>query len=94
MKLQELVYQIKNKDDITSDIAETFIEHLSKQGKVTIPTVEKVKTCNKIVCCYANKELIGIGALKSYNNIGLQNAGLLRLESVFSWELGYFYVND
>ncbi len=93
-KLKTLGYQIIEKCNITSDIAEVFIEHLKEQKKVTIPSIEKLKMSCTIVFCYADETLIGIGALKLNESLGFEKAGLNAIEGVFALELGYFYVNE
>lgn len=94
MALNSLAYQVVDKNNITTDIAEIFIQHLTKQGKVTIPSIEKIQMCCKLVLCFANEELIGIGALKLNDRPALQKAGLLSIEDVFVLELGYFFVSE
>jgi len=94
MKLTSLAYRIVDKSNITDDIAQFFIQHLTKQGKVTVPSVEKLKTCCKLVMCFANDELIGIGALKLNESPALQKAGLESIQYIFGLELGYFFVSE
>ncbi|GGD79604.1 hypothetical protein GCM10011514_49470 [Emticicia aquatilis] len=94
MELRQLLYQVVAHKSITDEIAGIFIQHLSKQGKVTIPNVEKVKTCCKIVLCFANNELIGIGALKLNQSTAFEKSGLLSIKDIFGLELGYFFVSE
>lgn len=94
MKFQQLVYQIKEQNYISDNEAATFVGLLTKQRKVTIPSIEKIKTCSKIVLCYADDELIGIGALKQHKSSALEKAGLAGIEDIFSLELGYFFVSE
>ncbi|MFY7909975.1 MAG: GNAT family N-acetyltransferase [Emticicia sp.] len=94
MKLTNLTYQVVEKSNITDEIAQVFAEHLTKQGKVTVPSVEKLKTCDKLVLCFADYALIGIGALKLNESPALKKAGLESLQDTFSFELGYFFVSE
>lgn len=94
MEINTLVYRVVDKSNITDEIAQVFIQHLAKQGKVTIPSVEKVKTCCKLVLCFANDELIGIGALKLNDNPAFHKAGLGAIQDIFGFELGYFFVSE
>lgn len=94
MRFHQLIYQIKEQNYISENDAATFIELLIKQGKVTIPSIETIQTCNKIVLCYADNKLIGIGALKLRKSSALKKAGLADIEDIFSLELGYFFVNE
>lgn len=94
MELSQLLYQVVEQNNITDDIACIFIQHLTKQGKVTIPNIEKVKTCCRIVLCFANEELIGIGALKSNQSLAFEKSGLLSIKDIFGFELGYFFVSE
>ncbi len=94
MKLNSLAYQVVDKSNITDEIAQVFIQHLTKQGKVTIPSIDKVKTCSKLVLCFANDGLIGIGALKLNESPALQKAGLGSIQDIFGLELGYFFVSE
>ncbi len=94
LKLETFTYLIIENSDITNGIAETFIEHLKRQKKVTIPSIEKLKMSSKIIFCYANETLIGIGALKLNESLGFEKANLNAIEGVFALELGYFYVNE
>lgn len=94
MDINSLAYQVVDKSNITDEIAQVFIQHLTKQGKVTIPSIDKVKTCSKLVLCFANDELIGIGALKLNESPALQKAGLGSIQDIFGLELGYFFVSE
>jgi GNAT superfamily N-acetyltransferase len=94
MEINSLVYRVVEKINITDEIALVFIQHLTKQGKVTIPSIDKVKTCSKLVLCFANNELIGIGALKLNESPALQKAGLGSIQDIFGLELGYFFVSE
>ena len=94
MELNSLAYQVVDKSNITDEIAQIFIQHLTKQGKVTIPSIDKVKTCRKLVLCFANDELIGIGAMKLNESTALQKAGLGSIQDIFGLELGYFFVSE
>ena len=94
MELGRLTYQVVDKNNITTDIAQVFIEHLTKQGKVTIPSIDKVQSCCRIVLCFADDELIGIGALKQNKSLAFEKAGLLSIKEVFALELGYFFISE
>jgi hypothetical protein len=58
MEINSLVYRVVEKSNITDEIAFVFIQHLTKQGKVTIPSIDKVRSCCRIVMCFVNDELI------------------------------------
>ena len=94
MEINSLVYRVIEKSNITDEIALVFIHHLTKQGKVTIPSIDKVQSCCRIVLCFANDELIGIGALKPNESLAFEKAGLLPIKNVFTLELGYFFVSE
>lgn len=94
MEINSLVYRVVEKSNITDDIALVFIQHLTKQGKVTIPSIDKVRSCCRIVMCFVNDELIGIGALKPNESLAFEKAGLLSLKEVFAFEIGYFFVSE
>lgn len=94
MELNSLAYQVIEQSNITAEIAQVFIQHLTKQGKVTIPSIDKVQSCCRIILCFADDELIGIGALKRNENLAFEKAGLLSIKEVFALELGYFFVGE
>lgn len=52
-----------------------------------------MKTCSKIVLCFANEELIRIGALKLNQSSAFEKSGLVQIKDVLGLELGYFFVN-
>lgn len=94
MQINSLSYEVIEKNHITIGIAQIFIEQLTKQGKVTIPSIEKIQSCHKLVICYVNDEFIGVGALKPYEGNQLLKAGLGSVQDIFRLELGYFFVSE
>ncbi|MBW4362777.1 GNAT family N-acetyltransferase [Flavobacterium taihuense] len=92
----ELHYKLIDSNKITDEIAEGFKNLLVKQGKIVAPNITKIKSCFKIVVCFVDNKLIGIGALKpkTKSDFSSTKADLPKLEENFTWELGYFYVND
>jgi RimJ/RimL family protein N-acetyltransferase len=94
MEINSLVYRVVEKSNITDEIALVFIQHLTKQGKVTIPSIDKVRSCCRIVMCFVNDELIGIGALKPNESLAFEKAGLSSINDIFVLELGYFFVSE
>lgn len=94
MEINSIIYRVVEKSSITDEIAHVFIQHLTKQGKVTIPSIDKVQSCCRIVLCFANDELIGIGALKPNESLAFEKAGLSSIKDIFVLELGYFFVSE
>lgn len=94
--MKELNFKILDKTEITTEIANLFIELLVKQGKVDKPSVERIKSCRQILLCKIDNKLIGIGAIKPKTNsdFKIEKSGLLNIEKQFIWELGYFYVDN
>ncbi|HRE75262.1 MAG TPA: GNAT family protein [Flavobacteriales bacterium] len=94
--MQELTFKILDKAKITTDIANSFIELLVKQGKVDKPTVDRIKSCRQLSLCYADSKLIGIGAIKpkTKSDFATTKADLMNIEQQFVWELGYFFIDD
>ena len=94
--MEELTFKIISTEKITSGIAENFIGLLKKQNKVKTPTDEKIQSCFRVVLCYADQNLIGIGALKTKtsSDFSTSKADLPDLEPKFTWELGYMYVDE
>ena len=56
MEINSIIYRVVEKSSITDEIAHVFIQHLTKQGKVTIPSIDKVQSCCRIVLCFANDQ--------------------------------------
>lgn len=94
--MKELTYKIIDTNEITTALATEFIDLLVKQGKVDKPTVARIQSCQKIVMCYSDKTLIGIGAIKPKTNSDFtkQKADLDTVNKKFEWELGYFFVDN
>lgn len=94
--MEELLFKIIEKENISDKIAAEFTSLLEKQGKVTIPSIDKIKSCLKIVVCYKDGIISGIGALKtkSSSDFNERKSDLQHLEPNFEWELGYFYVDE
>jgi hypothetical protein len=88
-----MIPNILKTEEISTEIAKTFVELLLKQGKVTNPTIKKIKRCLKI--CYAeiDNEIAGIGAIKrkTPSDFSKAKANLPKLSADFTWELGYIY---
>lgn len=91
----ELTFKILDKTRITTDIANSFIDLLVKQGKVEIPTVKRIQSCRQISLCYVDNKLIGIGAIKpkTKSDFSERKADLINIEQQFTWELGYFFTD-
>ena len=92
----EIRYKLIDSNNITNEIAEEFKKLLIKQDKVIAPSIDKIKSCFKIVNCFVDDNLIGIGALKpmTKSDFSSNKADLQKIEEKFTWELGYFYVQD
>lgn len=93
--MQELTFKILDKEKITTEIANSFIDLLIKQGKVEKPTVERIKSCRQLSLCYTDNELIGIGAIKpkTKSDFAVNKADLSNIEQQFDWEIGYFFTD-
>jgi hypothetical protein len=94
--LEQLLFKKLSSENITNDVATSFIELLKKQDKVKLPSIEKIKACRELVLCYADHELIAIAALKSKTKSAFDpgKSDLAALETKFTWELGYIYVEE
>lgn len=94
--MQELTFKILDKANITKEIANSFIDLLIKQGKVETPTVERIKSCRQLSLCYADNQLIGIGAIKpkTKSDFAVNKADLSNIAQQFDWELGYFFTDS
>jgi hypothetical protein len=90
----EIEYSILRKEEITSQIAQSFVDLLQKQGKVVDPSIYKIQNCKTL--CYATvaNEIIAIGAIKrkTPSDFSKDKANLPELSANFTWELGYIYI--
>lgn len=93
--MKELLFKIIDKQDIDDELAKDFIKLLVKQDKVYIPNKRRIQSCEKLVLCYADQELVGIGAIKTATTsvFDKEKANLKEMRSKVSCELGYFYVD-
>lgn len=94
--MKELIFKIVDKKNIKSLLATMFIDLLVKQGKVDKPSITRIQSCQKVVMCYADNLLVGIGAIKpkTISDFNKKKADLENVEKNFEWELGYFFVDN
>lgn len=83
-------------NEITDELAYTFLELLKRQGKVQRPTIEKVKRCFQICIAEYNNVPVAIGAVKpkSPSLFMKEKANIVESSNDFEQELGYLYTEQ
>jgi hypothetical protein len=88
-----VTYKVDHPNNFSEIEKEQFHVLLKKQGKITEPTIEKVKRCTLICICYSDNTIVSIGAIKPKTNsdFNANKANLDELRNEFKLELGYCY---
>ena len=87
-------YRTDKTENFSEEERKTFLELLIRQGKVSDPTLQKIKSCPYLCMATVDSITIGIGALKRISMTQFDYAGVPDLKGKFNLELGYIYVMD
>lgn len=92
--MKELTFKIGTPQDFDARSKSAFMELLHKQGQNDSPKELALEACPLLCMVYADKEIIGIGAIKELFRMGFDYANLAALKHDFEAELGYLFVDN